>query len=248
MTEPYYRDDLATIYHGDCLDVLPTLSGVDLVVTSPPYNLGAGIGSFPTRGGMWDKAQHEIGRGYDTHDDAMQLDAYVTWQRAVLTAAWATLTDTGAIMYNHKPRPQAGELWLPLACNPDLPLRQIIIWARTGGLNFATTHYLPTHEWLMVFARPNWRILPGKSGVGDVWRIPAASNPDHPAPFPIGIPARAIDTTAPTLVLDPFAGSGTTLRAASDAGVRSIGIELSERYCEIAARRLSQGALELWGG
>ena len=57
-------------------------------------------------------------------------------------------------------------------------------------------------------------------------------------------PARAIETTAPGLVLDPFAGSGTTLRAAKDAGVKAIGIEKSERYCEMAAERLPQGAFD----
>ena len=175
----------------------------------------------------------------------MPYDDYRDWQRDVLRSCWATLSDTGAIYYNHKPRVQASALWLPLDLNPDLPLRQIIIWARAGGLNYAPTHYVPTHEWICVFAKPAFRLKSkGASGLGDVWRIPQVSNPDHPAPFPIGLPAAAIETTGPSLVLDPFAGIGTTLRAAMDAGVRSIGIEKSERYCEIAARRLSQGVLD----
>jgi hypothetical protein len=128
---------------------------------------------------------------------------------------------------------------------PNLPLRQIIIWARAGGVNFAPTHYVPTHEWIMIYAKDAWRLKSkAASGVSDVWRIPQDSDNPHPAPFPIGLPARAIETTAPRLVLDPFAGSGTTLRAAKSAGVRSIGIEISEAYCEMAAKRLSQKAFD----
>lgn len=253
----YYQDESVTLYHGDCLDVLPTVSGVDLVVTSPPYNLKVmpwpplghwKNGQAKGGGGKWDGTDGRGGVTYDVHDDAMPWGEYEAWQRTVLEALWETLSDRGAIFYNHKPR-QAGErTWLPLALNPELPLRQVVIWARAGGMNYNPTAYMSTHEWLMVFAKPAFRLKSkGASGVGDVWRIPQEPNPDHPASFPIGIPALAIETTAPRLVLDPFAGSGTTLRAAKDAGVKAIGVEKSERYCELIANRLAQGALDLRG-
>lgn len=249
---PYYQDQHVTLWHGDCLDVLPTLSDVDLVVTSPPYNLGittgGGFGHYKDgqrRGGQgkWGGTDR-TGISYADHNDAMPYEQYEEWQKAVLRATWGTLSDAGAIYYNHKPRVQAGTLWMPLALNPGLPLRQIIIWSRAGGMNYAPTHYVPTHEWVMVFAKPAFRLKSkAASGLGDVWRIKQETNPDHPAPFPISLPAAAIETTAPRLVCDPFSGSGTTLRAAKDAGVRSVGVEKSERYCEIAARRLSQDCL-----
>jgi site-specific DNA-methyltransferase (adenine-specific) len=253
---PYYADDHVTLWHGDCADILPSITGVDLVVTSPPYNLGAlpggGFGHYKagqTRGGQgkWAGATKD-GIDYSDHNDAMPPAEYAAWQREVLSMLWATLSDTGAIFYNHKPRVQADSLWLPLDLNPGLPVRQIVVWARSGGTNFAPTHYVPTYEWIVVFAKPAWRLKSkAASGVGDVWRIPQESSPDHPAPFPIGVPARAIETTSPRVVLDPFAGSGTTLRAAADAGVQAIGIEKSERYCEHIAKRLAQGALDLGG-
>lgn len=253
MSAPYYADEHVTLWHGDCEDVLPKISDVDVVITSPPYNLGVttggGFGHYrdgQKRGGQgkWGGTGGS-GIRYGEHDDAMPYPEYRDWQRRVLTACWSVLGPAGAIFYNHKPRVQASALWLPLDLNPDLPLRQIIIWARAGGMNYAPTHYVPTHEWICVFAKPAFRLKSkGASGVGDVWRINAEPNPDHPAPFPIGLPSRVIETTAPTLVLDPFAGSGTTLAAAKAAGVRSIGIEKSERYCEIAALRLSQGVLD----
>lgn len=251
MSAPYWTDGQVTLYHGDCRELLPGLTGVDLIFTSPPYNLGVttggGFGHWKDgqrHGGnqKWAAAMHDgDGVAYDRHDDAMPYREYEAWQRSCLAMMWATLSDCGAIFYNHKPRVQAKTLWLPLALNPDLPVRQIIVWARAGGMNFAPTHYCPTHEWIMIFAKPRFRLNDrGASGVGDVWRVQQEANPDHPAPFPKGLPARTIETTRPALVLDPFAGTGTTLRAAADVGVKAIGIEISERYCEIAARRLSQ--------
>ena len=258
MNAPYYEDDLVTLYHGDTLEYLPSITGVDLVVTSPPYNLSAApwehLGHYkqgdPTGSGAAWKGASKAGGGiaYDTHEDALPWPEYEQWQQDCLTAMWDTLTERGAIFYNHKPRVVGEQVWLPTALNPGLPMRQIIMWARAGGMSYTPTSYMSTHEWIMLFAKPAFRLKSrGASGVGDVWSIPQQANSEHPAPFPIAIPARAIDTTAPRLVLDPFAGSGTTLRAAADAGVKSIGIEKSERYCEIIAKRLDQYALDLGG-
>jgi len=245
MTEPYYSDEFVTLYHGDCLDVLPTLGPVaDMVFTSPPYNLGNTTGGGfahyhknpSAKPGRWGGGL--LAYGYEDHADDMPHAEYVEWQQQVLRACWATLSDAGAIFYNHKPRARSDGLLLPLELNPGLPLRQIIIWARAGGINFAPTHYVSTHEWIMVMAREGWRLKSkAASGAGDVWRVPQAAS-EHPAPFPIGLPERAIESAAPSLVLDPFAGSGTTLLAAKNAGVRAIGIDKTERYCEMAAARL----------
>jgi len=260
MTTPYYQDDLVTIYHGDMEEVLDgrvALGLFDLVFTSPPYNLGVttggGFGHWKDGqphggGGKWMTANTQGAITYADHDDAMPFSEYEEWQRRALALMWEHTSDRGAIFYNHKPRVQAKMLWTPLALNPGLPVRQIIIWARAGGMNFAPTHYVPTHEWIVIFARPEFRLTSrAASGVGDVWRVAQESNPRHPAPFPVGLPARAIETTNPETVLDPFMGSGSTLMAAKAAGVRAIGIELSERYCEIAAQRCSQEVLGLAG-
>ena len=236
--DPIYDDGLVCLYHGDCMDLLPLVGEVDLIFTSPPYNLG-GMGQGT---GKW--KYPALADGYADHTDDMPIEEYEAWQQAVITACWAALSDTGAIFYNHKPRLQAGEVWLPLRLNPGFPLRQIITWARAGGMNFNPTAYVPTYEWIMVLAKPAFRLKSkGASGVGDCWQVTQESGNPHPAPFPIGLPARAIETTGPRVVLDPFAGSGTTLVAAKAAGVRAIGIEKSERYCEMAIARLAQGSL-----
>lgn len=69
----------------------------------------------------------------------------------------------------------------------------------------------------------------------------------HRSPVPIEVMTHLYEPFAPGVVLDPFMGSGSTLLAARLHGGRAIGIEVEERYCEIAAERLSQGVLDLGG-
>lgn len=261
---PYYSEAGITIYHGDCREILPHLPKVDLVFTSPPYNLGVTTGGgfasnfvrnhghysadsgMRKRGGGGKWSGGALADGYGVHTDDMPWPDYEAWQREIIQLCWDRLSESGAIYYNHKPRVQSAEVWLPTSLNPALPLRQIITWARAGGVNFAPTHYLPTYEWILIFAKIGFRLKSkGASGAGDVWYVPQESGTEHPAPFPLALPLKAIETTGCKLVLDPFSGSGTTLRAAKDSGISAIGIEIEERYCEIAVNRLRQGVL--WG-
>lgn len=248
---PYYSSALVDLYLGDNLRVLAEIEErgveVDLVVTSPPYNLGSSpwpalSGWTPSHGrgsSKWDASGGDI--DYDNHDDAMPWSEYVRWQHETWRRLWSVLSPRGAIFWNHKPRVIGGRLWKPDELIPDElrdHLRQEVIWARSGGVNYNETAYVSTHERIYVVAREGWRLRSkASSGVGDVWRIHQRPS-KHPAPFPLELPARAIETTDPRLVLDPYAGSGTTLLAASKAGVCSIGIEKSAVYCQMARERL----------
>jgi site-specific DNA-methyltransferase (adenine-specific) len=236
---PYYQDDHVTIYHARCEDVLPSLSDVGMVLTSPPYNLN---GDGNKSGGTYFR---NLASGYVDHSDDMPHGEYVAWQHKVLSLCWAALADDGAIYYQHKPRVGGNEVRLPLELNPGLPLRQIIVWDRGSGFNRQFTYYVPRHEWIMVLAKPAFRI--NSKDVDDLWRIPPETGTEHPAPFPLKLASTAINTTNAQLIVDPFMGSGTTLRAAKDLGRKAIGIELSERYCEIAANRMGQEVLDFGG-
>lgn len=112
--------------------------------------------------------------------------------------------------------------------------------------------FAPSDERILWFVRDSLRWKWNKDAVGymTVWTITYTQNKPHPCSFPDELPRRCIvATTDPgDLVLDPFAGSGTTLVVARQLGRRAIGIEIEERYCEIAAQRLAQAALPLWGG
>lgn len=261
--KPYYEHDDITIWHGDNREILPSLpaASIDLIFTSPPYNLGNTTGGgAPDRFGHYRKSSGLAGRGgggkwkggelatgYGAYNDDMPHADYVAWQGTVLEGCWQLLSETGAIFYNHKPRVLDGQLILPTDYVPTALrqfIRQEIIWKRSGGINFSPAFYLPMHERIVVIARRKWRLTSqGASGAGDVWTIHQETNNSHPAPFPVDLPARAIETTAPATTLDPFMGSGSTLRAAKDAGRRAIGIEIEERWCEMAALRLQQEAL-----
>lgn len=248
----------ATLYKADCMSILPGLPEIDLVITSPPYNLGsapwARLGHWKPGDrsgghGKW-KSGAEGGEGvkYGTHDDALPWDEYVQWQKSVLSSLWGKLSDTGAIFYNHKPRVIGTKLWTPLELIPkEVELRQVIVWSRPGGVNYNLTGFVPTHEWIMVLAKPKFRLRSrGVSGLGDVWSMRPDKN-EHPAPFPIDLPSKAIEATNAQTILDPFMGSGTTGIASLRAGRKFIGIEIDDFYFGMAKCRIeataSQGSL-----
>jgi DNA modification methylase len=234
--QPYYQDDYVTLYNADCREVLPSLSGIDLVFTSPPYNL-RGDGHV-----VHGNAFGKLDGGYNTHSDDMTTTEYKEFQHNVLRGCWSALSETGAIYYNHKPRVSGGEIKLPFHLIPDeIPIRQIITWDRCAGFNRVFQYYVPRYEWIIMLAKPDFRIT--TRNVDDVWKIPFETGSKHPAPFPIKLAATAINTTDAQTILDPFAGSGTTLRAAKDAGRKTIGIELDETYCEMIVERLAQEVL-----
>jgi DNA modification methylase len=234
---PYYADGAVTLWHADCRDVLPTLDPVDLVFTSPPYNMGRQSGAYAN-----------MADGYHgTADDLDDAD-YVAAMRDAIAAMWRLTSPAGAVFVNHKAIIRDGAALLPTRLLPDaVVLRQIIVWDRRGGMNWSPSHFCPQHEWVMLLAHPPFR-LTGRSAsaAGDVWSVPIEQGVSgHPCPFPVSLPARAIYATSAATVLDPFAGSGSTLRAAKDLGRRAIGIERDERYCEIAALRMGQEVLAL---
>lgn len=248
----YFERDGITIYHGDCRDILSTLesASVDLVVTSPPYNMGlvpGGNGRGMYRPGSSSKAGR-FRDGYGAHSDAMPQDEYDDWQRTILDECWRIIAQHGAIFYNHRPRVEHGLVRLPLGLDfGPLPLRQIITWDRGTGIGVNRRHYCSAYEWILLFAGPDFRLVDhAASGLSDMWRLGMEyGETGHPAPFPVALPKRALTTTGAQTVLDPFMGSGSTLRAAADLGRQAIGIEIEERYCEIAARRLEQAVLPL---
>ena len=237
------NDPTSVIITGDCLDEMRKMKSgsVDLIVTSPPYNLGftsRGKRKAPrTKGTLWNNSA--LSYGYSSYSDDREPDEYIDWQKEVLTECWRLLSDKGAIFYNHKPRILNGLLQHPLALNPGLPLRQIVIWDRGSGFNFHKGAFLNTHEYIMIFAKPDFRLRQGASGIKDVWKIAAARDNDHPAPFPIELAHCAIEATDGGVVLDPFCGSGTTGVAAMRLRRSFIGIELDQSYAEGARQRIA---------
>lgn len=235
----------AELWHGDCLEVLPSIGKADIVVTSPPYNLGTNPGGQfghwkdgGIRGGngAWDGVNAD-GIDYGT-PDALPYKVYREQQHRLLRECYRVVGAAGAIFYVHKPRPQRDGLLMPTDLNPGIPLRQIVIWDRGSGFNRTPTYFVPAHEWVLVMAGPEYRIA--TRNIDDVWRIPPAAGNPHPAPFPVALPERAITASAASSVLDPYMGSGTTGIAAHNCGARFIGIERERRWFDMACERISE--------
>jgi modification methylase len=225
---------------GNVLDVIKNIpdNSIDLVVTSPPYNLknSTGNGMKDGRGGKWKNA--ELVKGYADYDDNMPHEQYVEWQRNCLTEMMRTIADDGAIFYNHKWRVQNGLLQDRHDIVSGFPVRQIIIWQRKGGINFNAGYFLPTYEVIYLIVKPKFKLAPKANAYGDVWEFTQEMNNGHPAPFPIALIDRIVSSTHAKIILDPFMGSGTTAIAALQNKRDYIGIELSQEYCKMAEARI----------
>lgn len=238
-----YPDDFVNkIICGDAVPVLRQIpdESVELVVTSPPYNLknSTGNGMKDGRGGKW--ANAALQNGYSHYDDNMPHDEYVAWQRDGLTEMLRVLTPDGAIFYNHKWRVQGGLLQDRQDIVNGFPVRQIIIWRRKGGINFNPGYFLPTYEVIYLIANKDFKLAPKANAHGDVWEIAQERNNIHPAPFPEELVERIVASTKAKIVLDPFMGSGTTAIVAKKLGRDFIGIDLSPEYCRLACERVTE--------
>jgi len=255
---PYYERAGITIYHADCREVLPMIEGVRVTVTSPPYNqLGTTHGlpsSADGLSGMW--ADRRGCRGWveavidHGYKDDMDETEYQLWQNDIGAMLAEATVPGGSLFYNHKCRWRSGRLLHPVQWyRPNgWQLREDLIWHRGTSMTLNARMWACSEERILWFVRPGARHIwhqPAGSHLLSVWAITRTQYKQHPVSYPLEMPLRCITATSDPgdLVLDPFIGSGTTLRAAKDLGRRATGIEIEERYCEIAAERLQQEVL-----
>ena len=243
MTKRFNETDyLNKFLHGKCEEVMKKLpnESVDVVVTSPPYNLrnSTGNGMKDGRGGKWSNAA--LLKGYEEaeYNDNMPHEEYVAWQRECLKEMLRLIKPNGAIFYNHKWRVQAGLLQDRSDIVEGFPVRQIIIWKRKGGINFNKGYFLPTYEVIYLIAKKDFVLAKGTNSFGDIWEFNQEQKNEHPAPFPVSLIERIISSTNGQIILDPFMGSGTTAIAAVKLKRDFIGIELSKSYIKMSQKRL----------
>ena len=219
---PYYADDLVTIYHGSAADVMAGVAA-DVVVTDPPYGTGgwrrpeAGAGSSPIA---------MLAReGWD--------DGAVDW-----------LTDRPTITFW-----PAARTWLLLAAAnaAGLTKHRALYWQKPDPKPQVGGRVRWSIEPVWVLSRDGFLIY----GETDLYRQSAvrlnrdAEAVGHPYQKPESVMRWLIDKVPGASVVDPFMGSGSTLVAAKSLGRKAIGIEIEERYCEIAANRCRQEVLGL---
>lgn len=215
---PYYSDEAVTIYHGDALELCPDiLRDADLLVTDPPYGISY--------------ASNQTGRfqGQEiANDDSTRTRDAVLWMwdgPAAVFGSWKERRPTGT--------------------------RVVLTWDKGEGVGMGdlSLPWRPNTEEIYILGS-GWRGHRGSSVLRDTSVVSWTGNGRgarrlHPNEKPVRL-LRGIIAKAPDhpVVIDPFVGSGTTLRAAKDLGRKAIGIEIEERYCEIAARRCAQDVLD----
>lgn len=246
LPEPYYDAHGVTLYLGDSFELLGAMraNSIDCVVTSPPYN------QFIDRlsgGGMHKRlAESFAARSYP---DALNEREYQGQQLRMLDELGRLIRPTGSVFYNHKPRWRDGVMIHPLdwvgRCR--LKLRQEIVWAKNGAIALNARMFGPSDERVYWLVDPSGRHKWDQSQVGHltVWKLcKVGGHAKHACPFPEEIPRRAIAATTDVgdVVLDPYAGTGTTIAVAMRMGRRAIGVERDERFAEAAAERVEAGA------
>jgi modification methylase len=234
---------LNKIICGDCISIMKEMpeKSIDLIVTSPPYNLknSTGNGMKCSKGKKW--PNNLLQHGYSHHSDNMPHNEYVQWQKNCLTEMMRLLKDNGAIFYNHKWRVQGGLIQDRQDIVSEFPVRQIIIWKRKGGINLNPHFFLPTYEVIYLICKPDFRLKSkGEASVGDVWEFTQERGIPHPAAYPVALIERIIGSTNAEIILDPFIGSGTTAIAALKLERNYIGIDISPDYCEMAQDRIEK--------
>ena len=235
------KNILGIIHLGDCLPIMRRFPAgmFRVIVTSPPYN-----------NNLFRPERRNLITGYDNYNDNMPQAEYIAWQRDCLAEMLRLLRPDGAIFYNHKWRIKNGLLDDHKNITDGFPVRQIIIWAKPGSPVSTQSFFLPDYEVIYLIANQNFRLTKRAPGYGCIWRFPypPVFKVDHPAIFPLALPARCIEAVGGGPVLDPFMGSGTTAVAAERLGVEWCGIEQSEKYIKIARSRVAaeQAQLKLW--
>ena len=213
MRKPYYQDNAVTIYHGDCREILPELGTFDLLLTDPPYGIGADSFRGLQKHGWVDYGVTNWNTGIPSKD---VFDIVISSSKNKIIWGGNYFTDflpasMGWLVWDKGQREFSladGELaWTSF--NKALRIKTISRSSTLGdGKQHPTQKSLDLIKWCILYADRNSDALPQS-------------------------------------ILDPFMGSGTTLRAAKDLNRKAVEIELEEKYCEIAAKRMCQEVLEL---
>jgi DNA modification methylase len=219
--KPYYEHNGITIFHGDCREVLPQIPKVDLVLTDPPYGIGETNERAATRGKLAKPTDYGHFEWDKKTPDKDLMDSIL--EKGYVVIVWGG-------NYFHVP---PSKCWL--------------VWDKINGSNdFADCELAYTN--LPAAVRMIKFMWNGMLRDGEARGVPRV----HPTQKPVEVMTWCISltdkfSTYDRTVLDPFMGSGTTLRSAKNLGRKAIGIEIEEKYCEIAAKRLSQEVFDFGG-
>ena len=239
MRAPYYEDDAVTLYHGDCIEVMASMvdHSIGTVLTDPPYSSGG-------RRENAKSIRKSMTRSVEDDDwirgDAMGTAGFM-WFMRQCGLQWRRLLVPGGHCLSFIDWRMFANLSTALE-TADMRQHPVLVWdkARLGmGSIFRNQHEFIVH------CSAGTAIEPQRRDVPNVLRFPNVRDGDHPTEKPDALLQTLLSVVHPagSIVLDPFAGSGSALQAARSLGHKSVGIEADERYCEVIAKRLQQDVL-----
>lgn len=218
LPEPYYQDNFVTIYHSDCRKILPLLEPVDLVLTDPPYGINADVEQNKRAGKKYGKAASHSVAYIQTEWDVLPPPAWIfelIREKSLKQIIW-------------------GGNFFPLPLS-----RCWLVWDKETGDNKYADCEIAWSSLDNTIRKFRWR-----------WNgmlqedMSKKEYRQHPTQKPLPLMKWCIGQVPEAkTILDPFMGSGTTLVAAKDLGLKAIGIEQEEKYCQIAVSRLRQESL-----
>lgn len=231
--KPYYDEGGIQIYHGDCREVLPEIQA-DAVVADPPYGCGL----------------------YESDQAVLSKELVEQWVRQYASVAvfgyperlvgLCPVQPSEWIVWRPTNARQRGfnlhGLWREVEC--------VAIWGDCDWGHLRQPRVETTTPMPAAIGHLDAPLREGDARMGDLWTDESPNlNPNqrgrfHPNEKPVSVMRRLVEV-AGGVVVDPFMGSGTTLRAAKNLGREAIGIEIEERYCEIAVKRLAQEVLDV---
>lgn len=233
--KPYYTEPGITIYHGDCLDILPMIGQVNAVIMDPPYSSGARTEAQKSKSGAMLRGTRWAAKPIE--NDQMTTPGFVWLMRHVLRLT--DIVQGGSVLSFIDWRQWPNLLGAVESVN--LRVQNMLIWDKESfglGNGFRVQHELIMHAC-------NGTPTIADRGIPNIIRNSRENNSLHPSPKPVELikTLLRVVTRPDDIIIDPFMGTGPTLIAARQLCVRAIGIEIEKKYCDIAVDRLRQEVL-----
>jgi DNA modification methylase len=203
-----------------------------LTFTSPPYGVGKVLSVASQKRVVGKGADPIIYQSYDDHDDSfIPEETYQKWLEQIRSVSGVTFWNVPAKQFERS-----------FGVDPKEALGHII-WSKHNAAPFPRNKIIYFHEYIWVFGDKNLFISPVKS----VWTARVVYRSKHPAPFPIDLPAKAIEacTRRGDLVFDPFGGSGSTAAVAKAMGRNFLTCDISKQYCSWMKERIEKTSVVL---
>ena len=242
--KPYYEQDGVTIYHGNSLPMLAEVDRVDHIITDPPYEAEAH--TLQRRVQREKNSNAEYGRVVAV--EPLDVAPMRSYDRKFCGDAFGLLAKRWVLVFCQI---EGAPLWRESCEASGLVYKRTCLWVKPDGMPQLTGDRPGMGYEAFVALHTKGRSRWNGGGQHGVYTVPKGSDGngknEHPTQKPEVLMLQLVAHFSDTgeTILDPFMGSGTTLVAAKRLGRRAIGIELEEKYCEIAAKRLQQGALPL---